>query len=101
VTPSVDNGIIPGITREVIMEMAAGMGIGVTEGDISPESLGKFDEAFMTNALIEVMPVVAVRDENGLMITIGTGKPGKITRRLMAAYKMRVEKETGQVKSNK
>jgi len=45
--------------------------------------------------MIEVMPLVTIRDENGRMIPIGTGKPGKVTRRLMAAYRERVERETG------
>jgi branched-chain amino acid aminotransferase group I len=94
VTPSTDNGIIPGVTREVIMEMAGKMGIQVKEGDISPKALGGFDEAFLTNAIIEVMPVVAVSDEGGRAVTIGRGKPGKVTQRLMAAYRERVERET-------
>jgi branched-chain amino acid aminotransferase len=94
VTPSIDSGIIPGITREVVIEMAAEMGIVVKEGDISPSDLGRFDEAFMTNAMIEVMPVVSVRDESGRTITLGEGKPGKVTKRLMEAYRERVERET-------
>ena len=77
------------------MEIAAGMGISVKEGDISPDELGRFGEAFMTNAVIEVMPVAAVMDEGGREIFIGGGKPGKVTRRLMEAYRQRVEKETG------
>jgi branched-chain amino acid aminotransferase group I len=93
-TPSTDSGIIPGITREVIIEIAAEMGIVVKEGDISPSGLGRFDEAFMTNAMIEVMPVVSVRDESGKTITIGEGKLGKVTKRLMGAYRERVERET-------
>jgi branched-chain amino acid aminotransferase group I len=95
ITPSTDSGIIPGVTREVIMEMAGEMGIQVKEGDISPKALGRFDETFMTNAVIEVMPVVLVRDESGKEIVIGGGKPGKVTQRLMAAYRERVERETG------
>jgi branched-subunit amino acid aminotransferase/4-amino-4-deoxychorismate lyase len=54
----------------------------------------KCDEAFMTNAIIEVMPVVSVRDESGKEIFIGGGKPGKVTQHLMAAYREKVEKET-------
>jgi branched-subunit amino acid aminotransferase/4-amino-4-deoxychorismate lyase len=76
------------------MEMAPGMGIGVTEGDIGLADLKQFDEAFLTNALIEIMPLVAVRDEAGREITIGNGKPGQVTRKLMAAYKERVAGNT-------
>jgi branched-chain amino acid aminotransferase len=93
-TPPLDSGILPGVTREVMMEIAAGMGIDVKEADISPEALGGFDEAFVTNAMIEVMPVTAVREAKGRRLTIGTGKPGTMTRRLMEAYRERVEKDT-------
>jgi branched-chain amino acid aminotransferase group I len=95
ITPGVDNGIIPGVTREVIMEIAVGMGINVTEGDISPDAIKEFDEIFMTNAMIEVMPVTGVRDKRGRMNSIGGGRPGKVTRRLMEAYRERVRRETG------
>jgi branched-chain amino acid aminotransferase len=93
-TPPLDSGILPGVTREVIMEMAAGVGIGVKEVDIAPEALQRFDEAFVTNAMIEVMPVTAVREASGRMVTIGSGKPGKITRRLMQAYREKVERSS-------
>ncbi|HTY82539.1 MAG TPA: aminotransferase class IV [Dehalococcoidales bacterium] len=93
-TPPPDSGIIPGVTREVVMELAAGLGIKVEEKDIKPSDLGRFNEAFMTNSMMEIMPVVFVVDEKGKVIEIGDGKPGAITRRLMAAYKDKVAKET-------
>lgn len=96
ITPSGESGIIPGVTREIIIEMAVGMGISVKERDIKPDELGRFSEAFLTNAMIEIMPLVSIRDVAGQEITIGKGKPGAITRRLMAAYKKRVEKETSE-----
>jgi branched-chain amino acid aminotransferase len=94
VTPPLDSGILPGVTREVIVEMASGLGISVKEVDIKPEGLERFDEAFVTNAMIEVMPVTAVREANGRVVTIGSGKPGTVTRRLMEAYREKVERET-------
>ncbi|MGD1119345.1 MAG: aminotransferase class IV [Dehalococcoidales bacterium] len=94
VTPKVDSGIIPGVTREVVMDLAEQLDIKVTEGTVGIGVFRKCEEAFMTNALIEVMPVVAVRDETGQEIVIGGGKPGKITQKLMAAYRERVEKGT-------
>jgi branched-chain amino acid aminotransferase len=95
VTPSLKSGIIPGVTREVIIELAAELGITVTEGTVGIGAIRKSDEAFMTNAIIEVMPVVAVCDESGDEVSIGGGKPGEVTRSLMAAYREKVEKETG------
>ncbi len=94
VTPSLESGILPGVTREVVIQLSEALGISVTEGDVSPADLEGFDEAFLTNSMIEIMPLVAVRDEAGKNITIGSGKPGEITRRLMAAYRERVERET-------
>jgi len=95
VTPSPDSGIIPGVTRGVVMELAEGLGIGFTEGTVGKAVFTQCDEAFMTNALIEIMPVVSVSDESGQTATIGGGKPGKVTQQLMAAYREMVKKETG------
>ncbi len=97
VTPPVESGILPGITREVVMELADALGINVTEGEVGLEDLGQFGEAFLTNSVMEIMPLVAVRDSAGEIITIGSGRPGKITRRLMAAYREMVERETSRV----
>jgi 4-amino-4-deoxychorismate lyase len=94
VTPSPGSGILPGITRGVVMELADELGISVTEGTVGLATLRGCDEAFLTNAMIEVMPLVAVRDETGQTVTVGSGKPGEITRRLMAAYREMVERET-------
>jgi len=94
VTPPVESGILPGITREVVMELADALGINVTEGEVRLEDLGQFGEAFLTNSVTEIMPLVEVRDNAGEVIAIGSGRPGKITKRLMAAYREMVERET-------
>ena len=94
VTPAPNSGIIPGVTREVVMELADSLGISISEGTVGIGAIRKCEEAFMTNALIEVMPLTAVSDESGNMVTIGWGKPGKVTRQLMQAYRERVERET-------
>jgi branched-chain amino acid aminotransferase len=92
-TPPLDSGILPGVTRELVIEIATGIGISVSEVDIRPEELERFDEAFVTNAMIEVMPLTTIREASGRMLTIGSGKPGMITRRLMQAYRERVQRE--------
>jgi branched-chain amino acid aminotransferase group I len=96
ITPSLESGILPGITRRVVIELAGALDISVNEGDVGLADLGRFGEAFLTNAMIELMPLVAVRGEAGQTVTIGSGRPGEITKRLMAAYKERVERETSQ-----
>jgi len=94
VTPPLESGILPGVTREVVMELAHLLGINITEAEVRLEDLGQFDEAFLTNSVMELMPLVEARDDAGKIITIGSGKPGKLTRRLMAAYREMVERET-------
>ncbi|OGO24815.1 MAG: hypothetical protein A2144_09615 [Chloroflexi bacterium RBG_16_50_9] len=95
VTPSLESGILPGITRQVVIELAHKAGIDVIEGDVNLADLEKADEAFMTNVMIELMPLVAVRDERGKTFIIGSGRPSKITRQLMSAYGEMVGIETG------
>ena len=93
VTPPLESGILPGITREAVLELARAAGMNVTEGEIRLEDMGQFDETFLTNSVMEIMPLVDVRDEEKV-IAIGPGKPGGVTRRLMAAYGEMVERET-------
>jgi branched-chain amino acid aminotransferase group I len=93
-TPPVESGILPGVTRHVVMELAGALSIKVREVDIRLEDLGHFDEAFLTNSVMELMPLVEVRDKAGKVIIIGSGKPGEITQKLMTAYREMVEKET-------
>jgi branched-chain amino acid aminotransferase len=81
-TPTEDSGILPGITRGVVLEMASQLGITSLEQDIRLDELFQTQEAFLTNSLIEVMPLTEVDGK-----LIGSGKPGSLTQRLMVAYK--------------
>lgn len=81
VTPDVASGLLPGIVREVIIRLAREMGLSVEERPVRPEELFGADEAFLTNSLLEVMPLVAVEDR-----MIGDGKPGPVTRFLREQY---------------
>lgn len=94
VTPPVESGLLPGITRAVVMELASTLKIGAKEVDIKLEELSRFDEAFLTNSVMEIMPLVEIRDSAGKAITFGSGRPGQITRGLMVAYRKLVERET-------
>jgi len=93
-TPSPDSGLLPGVTRRAVLELADEMPIASAEGQVRIADLEHFNEAFLTNSTMEIMPLVSVRDNEGKTITIGSGKPGPITRRLMAAYKEMVARET-------
>jgi len=88
-TPKYETGILPGVTRGVVFELARQLGIKYREANIKPDGLIKADEAFLTNSLIEIVPLTAVDG-----VKIADGKPGTITKQLMAAYKKLVRKET-------
>ena len=85
-TPSEDSGILPGITREVILELAPSMDMKTIERKIALKELLQADEAFFTNSLIEIMPLTQVGGQN-----IGSGRAGTVTQGLIAAYKEEVE----------
>jgi branched-chain amino acid aminotransferase len=89
-TPSPESGILPGITRETVVELASRLGIITIERCVTMAELLQAKEAFLTNSLIEVMPLTEVDGK-----TIASGKPGLITNRLMAEYKRLVMVETG------
>jgi len=95
VTPPVASGILPGITREAVLELAAGSKIRAIEADLRVSDISGFDEAFLTNSVLEIMPLVAIRDSAGKMVNIGSGKPGEITKQLMRAFRQMVARETG------
>jgi branched-chain amino acid aminotransferase group I len=94
VTPAPNSGIIPGVTREVVMELAAGLDIGLSEGTVGKPIFKQCEEAFMTNAMIEIMPITSMSDETGASIPVGGGKMGDITRKLLEAYQAKAQKET-------
>ena len=81
-TPGQESGVLPGIIRETIMELASQLGIITLEQDIRLDELFQAQEAFLTNSIIEVMPLIEVDGK-----FIGSGRPGSLTQRLMVAYK--------------
>jgi len=94
VTPAANSGIIPGVTREVVMEIANSLGIVLSEGTVGKGAFKQCEEAFMTNTMIEIMPVTGISDETGASVTIGNGKAGPVTMQLLQAYREMAEKET-------
>jgi len=81
-TPGQESGILPGITREVVLELASQLGINTLERDIRLDELFHAQEAFLTNSLIELMPLTELDGK-----PIGSGRPGPLTKRLMVAYR--------------
>ncbi len=80
-TPPVE-GILPGVTRRIISQLAAEEGIGLVERDTSVAMLKKADEAFLTSSVAEIVPVVRLDAHR-----IATGKPGPVTKLLQRRYR--------------
>jgi branched-chain amino acid aminotransferase len=83
-TPALEAGLLPGITREFVIELARGAGIPVCEQALHDHDLFAADECFLTGTTKELMPIVRVDDS-----TIGSGVPGPITQSLLKAFRER------------
>ena len=80
-TPSVDAGILEGITRAAVMDIARESGIKVVERAMDRHDVYTADEIFLTGTAAEVIPVVECDAR-----PIGTGKPGPITKDLLTKF---------------
>ena len=78
-TPAARPGVLPGVTRELVLELEA-----ATEGVFPLTDLEQADEAFITSSIREVMPVVALDGKR-----VGDGVPGPAAARLQAALRLR------------
>lgn len=87
-TPPVNAGVLPGITRAAVLEIAGAVGLQPQEETFSPEQLAAADEAFLTNSLMEIMPLVMLNEKK-----IGDGTPGKFTEALRLHYRNLVNQE--------
>ena len=85
-TPPVDAGLLPGITREFLFEIGAETGIPVREAALKDADLLGADESFLTSTTREVVPIVQVDDR-----TIGTGKPGPVTLALLDGFRRKAQ----------
>jgi len=89
-TPAVEVGILDGVTRGKVLQLARTNGISCQEAlFMSPDDFRRADEAFLTSSVRSVLPVTRV---DGL--ALGDGKPGALTRRLMGLYRQMVEAQT-------
>ena len=80
-TPLINDGALDGITRSVIIELAAQLGIPFVEKSLTRFDIFTSDECFLTGSAAEVIPVVSLDRR-----IIGDGKPGPITRQLLEAF---------------
>ena len=80
-TPPLSAGALYGITRGTVMELAEARGLKVSEPNLTRYDVFNADECFLTGTGAELIPVVKVDGR-----VIGSGKPGTITKKLVAAY---------------
>src|SRR5712671_4025635 len=88
-TPPITAGALRGITRSVVFDIAAELGIKISEPELTRHDLYIADEAFLTGTAAEVIPMIKVDGR-----TIGNGKPGAITTRTVARFR-ELTRETG------
>ncbi len=87
-TPSEACGIVPGITRRLVIDLCAKMGLRVEEGTFSPSDLLSSNEAFLTGTGVGVRPLIRVDQKK-----IGRGESGAITNLLAKEYERLVKRE--------
>lgn len=75
ITPNLEQGLLPGIIRRIIIEECIALGIPAEERIISEKEVWEADECFLTNSLMGVMPLVKINGNK-----IGNGRPGMISR---------------------
>jgi len=87
-TPPLHAGILEGVTRNLVLELAREHEIDLVESDLTRHDLYTAKEMFLTGTAAEVIPVTEVDGRK-----IGDGKPGPVTRRLIEAYRDLVEED--------
>ena len=92
-TPPTSTGALAGITADVIAELAAKLGIKLTVTNLTPFMMFTADEAFFTGTAMEMVPIREVNKRQ-----IGTGKPGPVTKKLMAEFQKVIEDPSQGVK---
>ena len=81
ITPPNSPALLPGITRDLILELAARNSIPFRETDISVDDLQTSDEIWVTSSTREISPVIRLDD-----ITVGEGNPGPVWKRMITLY---------------
>jgi branched-chain amino acid aminotransferase len=83
-------GILPGVTRRVVIDLAKRAGIPCAERALTTASLRRSDEVFLTSSVAEIVPAVSLGG-----MSIGDGHPGQLTRKLQRLYRGAVRRSRG------
>jgi D-amino acid aminotransferase len=84
-TPPADGTILRGVTRDLVLAIARGVGLRTRETSLTADRVHRADEIFLTASTIEVLPVSRVDGRR-----VGAGRPGPVTRALQDGYRARV-----------
>jgi len=87
-TPPLDTPVLPGITRGIVLEIARQIGMEVQECPLTVNDLLDADEVLLTNAIMQVMPVIRIEKHD-----IHNGRAGPLGKRLLQEYRTRVKEE--------
>lgn len=82
VTPPAHIGALEGVTLDAVVRLAHARGIDAEYKEIYPEDVYAAEECFLTGTAAEIIPVIKVEDK-----VIGNGKPGEMTKMLLADYR--------------
>lgn len=85
-------GVLPGITRKIVLEIVQGLGYPIRLVGISARELPLISEAFLTSASREVLPIRQIDGQ-----VIGDGRPGQRTRSIMRQWRQYVEDHTEEI----
>lgn len=85
-TPYSRSNVLPGVARQTVMEIAQRQNVPVIAGPLTIDDLLSADECFVTNSIMEVMPVCRIERK-----AIGKEQPGDLTRRIGMLYRSSVE----------
>ena len=85
-TPPLEAGLLPGITREFLFDVGKDVGVDVREQALRDDDLFSADEAFLTSTTREAVPIVTVNDR-----TIGGGRPGPVTWKLLEEFRRQAD----------
>lgn len=89
-TPNLSVGLLAGITRQRVLQLAKGLGLKVEEAKLSPERLRAADEAFLTSSIRGVLPIAQIDGQ-----ALSTSMPGPTTASIMAQYESFLERVSG------
>jgi len=92
-TPPINTPVLPGVARKTVCRLAQQNSIKLTEKDLTIDDLLAADEIFLTNVIMQVMPITKVEKH-----TVGDGQVGPVSKKLHKSFEELVKKECGKDK---